>query len=105
LKRDVRDEERRAQALANFDAKKLRMIPGTSWYFELEFSGMTTDERPDDKLDLPKPPRKIPEGPPQQTFQIFCYIREGPGTPNHGGENSRYAEEFIGQPTAKQIEE
>jgi hypothetical protein len=64
LKRDARDKERRAQALANFDAKKLRMIPGTSWYFELEFSGMTTDERPDDKLDIPKPLRKIPEGPP-----------------------------------------
>lgn len=81
------------------------MIPGTSWYFELEFSGMTTDERPSDKLNLPKPPRNIPGEPPQQTFQIFCYIREGPGTPTHEGETSRYAEEFIGQPTAKQIEE
>lgn len=81
------------------------MIPGTSWYFELEFSGMTTDERLADKMDIPKPPRKIPKGPPQQTFQIFCYIREGSGTPTHGRENSRYAEEFIGPPTAKQIEE
>ncbi|KIM46889.1 hypothetical protein M413DRAFT_440461 [Hebeloma cylindrosporum] len=77
LKHDVRDEERR----------------------------MTTDERPADKFKLPKPVRKVPEGPPQKSFQIFCFVREGPGTPSNGGENSRYAEEFIGTPTAKQIED
>jgi len=66
---------------------------------------MTTDERPEDKWDIPKPQRKLPEGPPQETYQIFCYIREGPGTPSHGEENSRYSEEFVGVPTSKQVEE
>ena len=103
-KRSERSKQRRVQALANFDIDKLRVIPGTSWLISLEYAGLTTDERQDDKWDIPKLQNKVePKGVPQPQFQLFCYIREGPGTDS--GDNSRYVDEFIGLPTSKQIEE
>lgn len=54
-KRSERKKQRRVQDLANFDINKLRVIPGTSWLISLEYAGLTTDERQDDKWDIPKP--------------------------------------------------
>lgn len=103
-KRSERKKQSRIEALANFDINKLRVIPGTSWAISLEYAGLTTDERQDDKWDLSKPKNEVePKGEPQPRFQLFCYIREGPGT--DGGDNSRHVDEFIGLPTSKQIEE
>jgi len=103
-KRSERKKQRRVQDLANFDINQLRVFPGTSWLISLEYAGLTTDERQDDKWDIPKPKSKVePKGEPQPRFQLFCYIREGPGT--DGGDNSRHVDEFIGLPTSKQIEE
>ena len=102
-KRRVRKTRKRIQALANFDSKKLRVIPGTSWAISLEYAELTTDERQNDKWSLYKRKNEAEQnGVPQQRFQLFCYIREGPGT--DGGGNSRFVDEFIGLPTSKQIE-
>ena len=103
-KRRERKKIKRIQALANFNINNLRVIPGTSWAIILEYAGLTTDKRPEDKWDLPRSQDEAePEGVAQQRFQLFCYIREGPGT--DGGDNSRHMDEFIGLPTSKQIEE
>jgi hypothetical protein len=103
-KRGERKKRERIQALANFDINQLRVIRGTSWAITLEYAGLTTDEHQEDKWDLPRLQNKVePKGEPQQRFQLFCYIREGPGS--EGGSNSRHVDEFIGLPTSKQIEE
>lgn len=103
-KRRERKKIKRIQALANFNINNLRVIPRTSWAIILEYAGLTTDKRPEDKWDLPRSQDEVePEGVAQQRFQLFCYIREGPGT--DGGDNSRHMDEFIGLPTSKQIEE
>lgn len=95
---------RRIRALANFDIKKLRVIRGTSWAIILEYAGTTEDELQEDKWNISRPENKVePTGEPQPRFQMFCYIREGPGTDK--GDNIRHVEDFIGLPTSKQIEE
>jgi hypothetical protein len=94
----------RRQALANFDINKLRVIPGTAWAIILEYAGLSTDERQDSKWKTPTSTNEVePKGVPRQQFQLFCYIRKGPGT--DGGDNSRHVEDFVGLPTSKQIEE
>ena len=103
-KHNKRRARKHIQALANFDIKKLRVIPGTSWVILLEYAGLTTDERQDDKWNVYKHKKEVEsKGPPRQRFQLFCYVREGPGT--HGGDNPRHLNEVIGLPTSKQIEE
>jgi len=103
-KRSERKKQRRIQALTDFDINKLRIVPGTSWCISLEYAGLTTDERHDAKWGAFKAENEVEhKGKPQPRFQLFCYIREGPGT--DGGDNSRHVDEFIGLPTSKQIEE
>ena len=103
-KRRERKKIERIQALANFNINELCVIPGTSWAIILEYAGLTTDERPEDKWDLPRTQDEVERnGVAQQRFQLFCYIREGPGT--DAGDNSRHIDEFVGLPTSNQIEE
>ena len=103
-RRGERKKQRRIQALASFNINRLRVVPGTSWLISLEYAGLTTDERQDDKWDISNSKNKVEtRGVPQPRFQLYCYIREGPGT--DGGDNSRHMDEFIGLPTSKQIEE
>ncbi|KAF8960311.1 hypothetical protein BDZ97DRAFT_1317235 [Flammula alnicola] len=95
-KRNARQKDKRQQVLESFDPSKLGVQPGTTWLIALEYSGLTTDERIDDNW-VPKKPgekekSKDPKEEPQQTFQLFCYIREGPGT--DGGDNSRHIEDL-----------
>ena len=71
------------RALANFDIKKLRVIPGTTWAIILEYVGLTTDEPHEIKWNISNPendPVNVskPKGEPQPRFQMFCYsIGEG----------------------------
>ena len=103
-KRSERAKESRRQALANFDINKLHVFPGTSWFISLEYAGLTTDKRSDEKWNRPGSKKDVePQGNPQQQFKLFCYIREGPGL--YGGDNARHVDDFIGLPTSKQIEE
>ncbi|KAJ3486110.1 hypothetical protein NLJ89_g11841 [Agrocybe chaxingu] len=81
-KRNSSVKEKRAQEAATFDPTKLKIQYGATWVVSLEYSGLTTDERLDDKLYQTKEEAKAREkelqGPAKATFQLFCYIREGP---------------------------
>ncbi|KAF8884887.1 hypothetical protein CPB84DRAFT_1788774 [Gymnopilus junonius] len=109
-KRGAIQKEERKKVLAEFDIKKLKIQFGAAWLISLEYAGLTTDPRLDDNWSLPEDPdpEEGTQAPglteePRQKFQMFCYIREGPGTED--GTNSRHVAEFIGLPTSKQIED
>ncbi|KDR80064.1 hypothetical protein GALMADRAFT_116635 [Galerina marginata CBS 339.88] len=107
--RQRRVKEERRRALATFDVNRLHVEPRSAWLVSLEYSGLTTDPRLDDTWDIPGSSSAgsssnggEAKDEPQQTFQLFCYIRDGPG--EEGGDNSRHIEEFVGLPTSQQIE-
>ncbi|CAA7264345.1 unnamed protein product [Cyclocybe aegerita] len=105
-KRSSGVKEKRAQAAAAFDPTKLKIQYGATWVVSLEYSGLTTEERLDDKLYRTEEEAKAREeelqGPAKATFQLFCYIREGPEVRRA---DTRYMKEFVGLPTSAQIEE
>jgi len=105
----ARKKEKRKQAVANFDPSTLRIQFNSAWLVSLEYSGLTSEERWDDKWNFEdeagkKEREEQLKAPPQQTFQIYCYIREGPEAIG-GGDDSRHVEEYIGLPTSQQVED
>ncbi|KAF8155611.1 hypothetical protein B0H34DRAFT_714033 [Crassisporium funariophilum] len=95
------DEKRKQDRIdaQTFDLSTLSVQPGTAWLISLEYSGLSTEKTIGvDKEELERLSREQP----QHTFQLFCYIKEGPGT--DGGDNFRTMEEFVGMPNSRQVE-
>jgi len=99
------------EVVASFDPSKLEIHHGAAWLVSLEYSGLTSDEQWNDKWnfgdeDGSKKKKREEErsAPPKQTFQLYCYIREGPEA-GSGGDDSRHFEDFVGLPTWQQVRE